>query len=60
MSGEEVPDIEDIFLGDISDQPRQSSRVHNVKKALKKKKEPKVKEEKEYEPSIFSQSSLIL
>jgi threonylcarbamoyladenosine tRNA methylthiotransferase CDKAL1 len=53
MQGEEVQDIEDIFLGDISDQPRQSQKVHNVKKALKKKKEPKVKEEKEYEPNLI-------
>jgi hypothetical protein len=48
----EVPDIEDIFLGDVSEQPRKGFKDINVKKALKKKKaEAKAKEEKEYEPS---------
>lgn len=37
MSGEELVDIEDMILGDLGDQPRASSKVHNVKKAPKKK-----------------------
>jgi len=48
---EELQDIEDIFVGDISEAPRKSYKDHAVKKALKKKKEAQNKEEKEYEPS---------
>ncbi len=51
----DVQDIEDIFLGDVSEEPRKAYKDHNVKKALKKKKaETKPKEEKEYEPSKLS------
>ncbi len=52
MSCDGLEDIEDIFVGDISEAPRKSYKDHSVKRALKKKKDPaQSKEEKEYEPS---------
>ncbi len=51
----DLQDIEDIIVGDISEAPRKSYKDHAVKKALKKKRDPaNIKEEKEYEPSFFS------
>ena len=50
----DLQDIEDIIVGDISEAPRKSYKDHAVKKALKKKRDPaQIKEEKEYEPSLF-------
>jgi hypothetical protein len=34
----EVDDIEDFFLGDLSEEPRKGIKDHTVKRALKKKK----------------------
>jgi len=48
----DLQDIEDMIVGDISEAPRKSYKDHAVKKALKKKKDHTIKEEKEYEPSI--------
>lgn len=50
----DLQDIEDIFLGDVSEEPRKAFKDHKVKKVIKNKKaETKAKEEKEYEPSIL-------
>jgi len=49
---EGLQDIEDMFVGDVSEAPRKSYKDHAVKKALKKKKgTSQNKEEREYEPS---------
>lgn len=50
---EDLQDIEDIFVGDVSEAPRKNYKDHAVKKALKKKKEAaqNKEEEREYEPS---------
>lgn len=52
---DDLQDIEDIIVGDVSEAPRKNYKEHLVKKALKKKKtETQPKEEKEYEPSRFT------
>jgi len=49
----DLQDIEDMIVGDISEAPRKSYKDHAVKKALKKKKDNIIKEEKEYEPNLI-------
>ena len=53
---DDLQDIEDIFVGDVSEAPRKSNKDHIVKRALKKKRQEgaQTKEEKEYEPSTIS------
>jgi hypothetical protein len=52
---DELQDIEDMLVGDVSEAPRKNYKEHMVKKALKKKKaDAQPKEEKEYEPSRFA------
>ena len=53
MNAEPVQDIEDLFLGDVSEEPRKAYKDHSVKRAKNRKKEAQPKEEKEYEPSTL-------